>query len=168
MKLCACGCGNPVAHKRNTWVKNHDPKTRIFTEARRENQIKATQARRKPVEQTFREFTIQGRNGCIEWTGAKDPSGYPRCRNRFATHWALEMSGRPRPSNKHWACHTCDNPACVNPDHLWWGTNSENMKDCVAKGRADLSGLALGSKAAAAARSVRAKARRIAAAELSK
>jgi hypothetical protein len=32
-------------------------------------------------------------------------------------------------------CHTCDTPKCVNPDHLWAGTSSENMKDMFAKDR---------------------------------
>lgn len=52
-----------------------------------------------------------------------------------ATHFALWLDGRPRPSAAHRACHRCDNPPCVNPHHLWWGTQGDNIRDASRKGR---------------------------------
>jgi len=40
----------------------------------------------------------------------------------------------PRPSGAH-LCHRCDTPKCMRPDHLFWGTRRDNMRDCVLKGR---------------------------------
>lgn len=37
-----------------------------------------------------------------------------------------------------YVCHTCDNPPCCNPRHLWFGSNSENQIDCSNKGRKNL------------------------------
>jgi len=56
-------------------------------------------------------------------------------RNRKATQisWEIE-TGLPFPAGKM-ACHSCDNPNCVNPNHLWPGTMKENMHDCISKGR---------------------------------
>lgn len=53
----------------------------------------------------------------------------------------LRLGRRIRPG--YVACHTCDVANCVNPDHLWEGTQAENLDDMRQKGRDDLSGLAL-------------------------
>jgi hypothetical protein len=78
-------------------------------------------------------------NECWPWLGTLNPEGYGSIvdngRLRRVTNVSLELAGCPKPPDKHHACHSCDNPACVNPAHLWWGTVSENMLDCVRKGR---------------------------------
>ena len=76
---------------------------------------------------------------CIEWEGSLDTAGYgqKRVKGRLmrATHYVLrEQLGVDVPSGMM-ACHTCDNRKCVNGDHLWIGTNADNMADMKAKGR---------------------------------
>lgn len=81
----------------------------------------------------------QGADECWPWRGKPNRKGYGSLsidnRVRRATHIALILDGRPRPSPKHGACHSCDNPPCVNPAHLWWGTQRDNLRDAAAKGR---------------------------------
>ena len=75
---------------------------------------------------------------CWEWTAAKDPAGYGRFaingENGRAHRISWELSVGPIPT-KMCICHACDNPGCVNPDHLFLGTYSDNMKDMWGKGR---------------------------------
>lgn len=74
---------------------------------------------------------------CWLWAGAK-AAGYGvirRSRRSIKAHrYTWELTNGPIPDGL-FACHTCDVRACVNPAHLFLGTNGDNQRDSVAKGR---------------------------------
>ncbi len=80
--------------------------------------------------------------GCWEWNGARDSRrGYGQCSTgdkRRHSDLAHRLSFRAFKGDipaGMFVCHRCDNPPCINPDHLFIGTPSDNRQDMLTKGR---------------------------------
>ncbi len=75
---------------------------------------------------------------CWEWMGVKDKNGYGRIRinkKMYSSHRIIyELICGPIPESIC-VCHSCDNPSCCNPNHLFLGSQSDNIKDMIIKGR---------------------------------
>lgn len=75
---------------------------------------------------------------CWLWRGSKSAGGYGRIMinyRRVRAHrlsWEIYHGDIPPGM---FVCHICDNPLCVNPNHLFLGTNKDNVMDMVGKGR---------------------------------
>lgn len=81
-------------------------------------------------------------NGCIHWTGYTDKNGYGLLQVEFETFGKPVRAHRLSYEQKNgsiseglWVLHKCDNPSCINPDHLFLGTPKDNVQDMMMKKR---------------------------------
>jgi hypothetical protein len=76
-------------------------------------------------------------DSCWEWQGSKDRDGYGRYKSNGklwqAHRYSVLLDGKDPKGMV--VMHSCDNPSCVRPDHLQLGTQADNIKDMIAKGR---------------------------------
>lgn len=95
-------------------------------------------------ERFFEKVKIFSNKECWDWIGGKFASGYGCMRekngNVKSAHrisWEIHNGKIPKGSGYHGTCvlHKCDNPGCVNPRHLFLGSNLDNVNDKLQKGR---------------------------------
>ena len=127
--LCACGCGQ---------------ETRLATQTDgRAGRVKGQPTRFLKghsggrVRQDFW-AKVQKTGGCWLWLGSRDKNGYGQTHDDSGHPWLAHRlayalaTGRLPTSH---VLHNCDVPACVRPDHLFEWTNTDNIRDCMEKGR---------------------------------
>lgn len=90
------------------------------------------------IEKLMKNVSKDPETGCWEWMASKNAGGYGRIRAKntmclaHRISWEIFCGDIPRGLC---VCHKCDNPSCVNPDHLFIGTRQDNMDDMLKKGR---------------------------------
>jgi hypothetical protein len=133
MKLCAAReCGRPVGERGAKGLcPLHYRRLRRFGDANFDP--------RPPARVKFAQHAIPGDpEQCWEWTGRRDSDGYGtfsvKCYPTRAHRFAWTQANGAIPDGLH-VLHHCDNPPCVNPAHLFVGTNRDNHEDKMAKGR---------------------------------
>lgn len=100
--------------------------------------FKNNQYSAKPLFKKFEDYTDRKTSSCWLWIAGKNSDGYGMINfqgKTFLAHrasWEFYKSEIPK---KMLVCHKCDQPSCINPEHLFLGTQAENMFDMKIKNR---------------------------------
>lgn len=125
------------------WWKNEDTKKEVTNKISKS--VKLALKKRYSWESVFSGLYKKNKNGCFIYTGSLSKDGYGRTSFRGKVVGSHRLSFQLKNGfindRTKFVCHTCDNPMCINPKHLWLGTHSENMDDMMRKNRGSISRL---------------------------
>lgn len=128
---CHCGCGGLTKIANWTTGKTGAVKGQP-------NKYRSGHRPLVPLAERFRKL-VNMTDGCWEWLSTKNRQGYGRmCVTRHKKVFAHRLSWQihtGKDPGDLCVLHKCDNPGCVNPDHLFLGTKYDNAHDMVSKGR---------------------------------
>ena len=137
-----------TSSSRHQQLKNNQIVSDILAPIPRHSLLDLLEAKPKQITKNLNRFLVNRATDCWEYTGPTTTSKGGKHRygtisvkhmgivyKLFAHRLAYAVHNRADPL-KYFVCHHCDNPLCINPDHLFLGTAKDNMRDMVAKGRA--------------------------------
>lgn len=136
---CECGCGQTPPQARQA-IKALGLRKGDFRRYVAGHHIKNAHAARRKIDlDGLLEQGVRTESGCLEWPFNRSPRGYGKMRVGYrhvrVHRVVLERKiGRPLLDGEC-ALHRCDNPPCFEPEHLFVGTQKENVADCISKGR---------------------------------
>lgn len=118
-----CGCVTKAKIVRGMCVKHYD-----------QWEQRTPKDQRPPAPRLARNFwdNVDKSGDCWIWVGVKNRKGYGTWSEHGVTtlaHRYTLLKASTPPDSNLMACHHCDNPSCVNPSHLYWGTAKDNARD---------------------------------------
>jgi len=128
---CKCDCGNNIITRKNHLQNGH-------TKSCGCNKKFGYGYDERTKKRLLKHIKIE--NECWNWIGAKARHGYGASIYKgklIPAHRLSYMIFKGEINDSKYVCHTCDNAKCINPDHLWLGTQKENMHDMIKKNRSN-------------------------------
>lgn len=130
---CQCGCG------RQTRLATYTSKREGCVEGKPRRYVSGHNGRVPVLERIQKKIKFGDDNDCWEWQAAQTPDGYGvigigRGKLHYVHRLVFEATVRPL-NEGELVLHSCDNPSCCNPKHLFAGTHLINMRDKEQKGR---------------------------------
>ena len=125
--LCRCSCGEEVAFTSKQLTTGRFRACRNCQDS----------GSKSPLSVRLRKYEVSA-SGCWNWTGKQNELGYGVLvvEGKYTrAHRAMHFMLNPRDDRSLVVMHTCDNPQCINPEHLKLGTQKENIMDMHSKGR---------------------------------
>lgn len=133
---CQCGCGGAVG----LWDKTDHTQGRIKGQPKR-FLLGHHRINRVIAPDFWEKVEKRGPDDCWEWALGRTPAGYGRVTTTvdgekyYMAHRLAYRVATGQHPGKALVCHTCDNPPCCNPAHLFLGTPQDNVSDMVRKQR---------------------------------